>query len=228
MPAREATATVLPGAAPAITVPVVMAGTLGLSAGCWAVSVWVVSVMDMGPATGLGSFGMFVAGWVVMVAAMMLPGAVPAVVRRARAGGLGTATQFTASYLGVWALLAIPVYLLYRPHGTLAAAVVVLAAGLYELTPVKRHFRRGCRDCPRSGVRFGLQCAGSSAGFMAMLVALGVMSIPWMVVTGVLALAQKLLPASAALDVPLGLALIALGCWIGLAPASVPWLTLLR
>ena len=43
--------------------------------------------MDMGVATELGSFGFFAALWVSMMAAMMLPGAAPAVVRRAQAGG---------------------------------------------------------------------------------------------------------------------------------------------
>jgi predicted metal-binding membrane protein len=58
-----------------------------------------------------------------------------------------------------------------------------------------------------------------------MMVALGVMSIAWMAVITVLALAQKLLPAKAAIDVPLALAIIGLGILIVVAPASVPGLT---
>jgi predicted metal-binding membrane protein len=60
---------------------------------------------------------------------------------------------------------------------------------------------------------------------MAMLLALGVMSVTWMSVTAILALAQKLLPAKAAVDVPLALAIAGLGVWIILAPSSVPGLT---
>ncbi len=75
------------------------------------------------------------------------------------------------------------------------------------------------------GWEFGLCCAGSSIGLMLMLVALGVMSIPWMCVIAVLVLAQKLLPAKAAIDVPLALAIIGLGVLIVLAPWSVPGLT---
>jgi predicted metal-binding membrane protein len=117
------------------------------------------------------------------------------------------------------------VYALYRPHGPVAAAVVVLAAGAYELTPLKRHFRRRCRDSVRSGFQFGLCCVGSSIGLMAMLVALGAMSVTWMSVTAILVLAQKLLPPKAAVDAPLALAIVGLGIWIILAPSSVPGLT---
>ena len=60
---------------------------------------------------------------------------------------------------------------------------------------------------------------------MLMLVALGVMSVIWMSVIAVLALGQKLLPAKAAVDVPLALAIVGLGVWIIIAPWSVPGLT---
>jgi predicted metal-binding membrane protein len=60
---------------------------------------------------------------------------------------------------------------------------------------------------------------------MVMLVALGVMSVTWMGVIAVLVLVQKLLPAKAAIDVPLALAIVALGILILIAPASVPGLT---
>jgi predicted metal-binding membrane protein len=159
-----------------------------------------------------------------MMAAMMLPGAAPAVLRRAT-GGVHAVPLFIGSYLAVWALVGAAVYGLYRPHGAVAAAVVVIAAGVYEFTPLKRHFRRRCRDGVRSGFQFGLCCVGSSIGLMAMLVALGIMSVTWMSVTAVLVLAQKLLPASAAVDVPVALAITWLGIWIILAPSSVPGLT---
>ena len=125
----------------------------------------------------------------------------------------------------VWALVGVAVYALYRPHGAGAAGAVAVAAGVYELTPLKRYFRRRCRESLRSGFGFGLCCVGSSIGLMVLLVALGVMSITWMVVITVLVLAQKLLPARAAFDVPLALAIIGLGILIVLAPASVPGLT---
>ena len=203
-----------------------LAATLGLAAAGWVIAVWQMNGMDMGTATQLGSFGFFMSVWVVMMAAMMLPAATPAVLRRAQvSGGARAVPLFIGSYLAVWALVGAAVYALYRPHGPVAAGVVVIAAGLYEFTPLKRHFRRRCRDSARSGFQFGLCCAGSSIGLMAMLVVLGVMSVTWMSVTAVLVLAQKLLPAKTAIDLPLALAITGLGVLIVITPSLVPGLS---
>jgi predicted metal-binding membrane protein len=131
---------------------------------------------------------------------------------------------FIGSYLAVWTLVGVAVYALYRPHGLLAAGAVVIAAGLYELTPLKRRFRRRCSESDGSGFEYGLCCVGSSIGLMAVLVALSVMSITWMLVIAVVVLAQKVLPAKAAIDVPAALAIVGLGILILIAPSSIPGL----
>src|SRR4029453_11093253 len=59
------------------TTPATLA-TLGLAAASWVVAVRQMNGMDIGVATELGSFAFFVAVWVSMMAAMMLPGAAPA------------------------------------------------------------------------------------------------------------------------------------------------------
>ncbi len=202
-----------------------LAATLGVAAVAWVVTVRQMHGMDMGVATPLGSFAFFLALWAVMMAAMMLPGLVPAVLTRTRSSGpVRAVVPFVASYLVVWTLIGALVYALYRPHGTAAAGLIVIAAGLYELTRFKQHCRRCCRARTRSGFEFGIYCVGSSIGLMVMLVALGVMSITWMLVIALLVLVQKLLPAKAAIDVPLALAIIALGLLILIAPSSVPGL----
>jgi predicted metal-binding membrane protein len=202
--------------APAAAVAV----TLAIAAACWVVAVREMRGMDMGVATTLGSLAFFLGMWAPMMAAMMLPGAAPAVLRRARAGR--GVPLFLAAYLAVWTLAGLAVYALYSPHGTTVAGAIVIAAGAYELTPLKRTFRRRCRE--REGLGFGLDCVGSSAGLMAMLVALGAMSIAWMTAVAAAVIAQKLLPARAAVDVPLALAIAALGILIVASPASVPGL----
>jgi predicted metal-binding membrane protein len=200
--------------------------TLGLAAAAWILAVRQMTGMDMGVATRLGSFGSFIALWVPMMTAMMLPSAVPAIIRHVRATREARAlAPFFGAYLAVWALVGIVVYAVYRPHGTLAAGVVVIGAGLYELTPLKRRFRRRCHENVSSGFGFGVACLGSGVGLMLMLVALGVMSIPWMSVIAVVVLGQKLLPVKAAIDMPVAAAIVGVGVLIVIAPSSVPGLT---
>ncbi len=203
-----------------------LTATLGLAAVFWVVSIRQMTGMYMGVGTTLGSFGFFIALWVSMMAAMMLPGAVPAVVRSAHATGRVRAVPlFVASYLAVWTLVGLVVYALYRPLGSLATGAIVIAAGVYELTQLKRHCRLHCRESVRSGFEFGVYCVGSSIGLMLVFVALGVMSVTWMVVIAVVIHVQKLLPPRAAIDVPLALAIVGLGILIVIAPSSVPGLT---
>ena len=195
-----------------------LAATLGLAAAFWVVALKQMNGMDMGVATQLGSFAFFVALWV-------LPGAVPAVSRRAHADGRVRAVLlFVWSYLAVWTLVGVGVYALYRPHGSSAAGALVIAAGVYELTRLKQNCRRRCSESVGSGFQFGLSCVGSSIGLMLVLLALGVMSVTWMSVIAVLVLVQKLLPPRAAIDVPLALAILGFGILIVAAPSSVPGL----
>jgi predicted metal-binding membrane protein len=152
---------------------------------------------------------------VPVMAAMMLPSAVPAIARRAREpDGVLAAPLFTGSYLGTWALAALAMCLLYRPGGRVGfvpAGALMVGAGVYELTPLKRACRRRCRERVRSGLRFGVYCFGSSIGLMLVLVGVDVMSVPMMVAIAVVVLAQKLLPPHPVVDVPLALAIVALG-----------------
>ena len=205
--------------------------TVGLGAGAWVIALQQMNGMeDTMRYTGSGSFASFISQWVLMIAAMMLPGAAPAVFRRASASdSVRGLLLFVGSYLAVWALIGVAlyaVYSLYRPHGSVAAGALVIAAGVYEFTPLKQHFRRRCSvdlvKGLRSGVEFGLYCVGSNIGLMLMQEALGVMSVTWMSVVGVLMLAQKVLPAKAVFDVPLALAIVGLGILIAVAPSSVP------
>jgi predicted metal-binding membrane protein len=227
MPLSNKVASALPARTSAGTAAMAAAltATLGLAAASWVVAVRQMNGMDMGVATQLGSFAFFVAVWVSMMAAMMLPGAAPAVLRRAHAGGVRAVPLFVGSYLAAWTLVGFAVYALYRPHGSFAAGAVAIAAGVYELTPLKHHFRRRCHESVRSGFGYGLYCVGSSIGLMLMLVALGVMSVTWMSGIAALVLAQKLLPAKAVIDMPLALAMVGLGILIVIAPSSVPGLT---
>jgi predicted metal-binding membrane protein len=150
--------------------------------------------------------------FVVMMAAMMLPSAVPAIVRRGRDGvGKQATPLFAGSYLGVWALAGLAMWLLYQPPSAAASGALLIGAGLYELTPLKRECRRRCREPVRSGVRFGVLCFGSSVGLMLVLVAVNVMNVALMVAIAAVVLEQKLFAPRRALDLSLALAIVALG-----------------
>src|SRR5438876_8657409 len=88
-----------------------LTATLGLAAASWVVAVRQMHGRDMGVATKLGSFAFFVALWVSMMAAMMLPGAAPAILKYARASGhVRAVLLFVGSYLAVWTLVGVAVY----------------------------------------------------------------------------------------------------------------------
>lgn len=127
-----------------------------------------------------------------MMAAMMLPGALPAIVRSARTPHtLLTGARFATSYLGVWFTCGLGTFALYERPRASVSIVIVTAGVLYELTPVARACRRRCRAEHQSGARYGLWCVGSSLGLMAALVALDPMSLPLMCLAGTIALIQK-------------------------------------
>jgi len=200
-----------------------LAVTLGLAGGGWVVTVRQMSRMDMGVATSLGSFTFFLGFWVPMMAAMMLPAAVPAVAAFTRATRhVAAAPLFVASYIAVWSLFGVAAFALYDQHSYTAAGALTIAAGFYELTPFKRACRRRCRESVRSGFEFGLFCVGSSVGLMAILLALGAMSVTWTAAIAAVVLAQKLLPPKASADAFVALGIVALGMLLVFAPASVP------
>ncbi len=193
-----------------------LVATVGVGLAGWAIAVPRMSGMDMGVASTLGSFPFFVTVWVPMMAAMMLPGVAPSALRVAAAPGRQVIDipSYVLSYLAVWALVGVGVFALYRPHGRTIAGLAVIAAGLYELTPLKHRFRRMCReelDQAASGWVLGRYCVGSSIGLMVVMIALGAMSLMWMALVGVVVLMQKLMPPRAVIDVPVVVAIVGIG-----------------
>jgi predicted metal-binding membrane protein len=175
---------------------------------------------------------------------MMLPSAVPAARHVARLARRVPTLLFTGGYLAVWTgygLLAYGVFrlvtsfdtgwLAWNRAGPYAAGGVIVAAGLYELTPLKRLSLRRCRSAPhggnafQSGLAHGLDCVGCSGALMAVLLVLGAMSLFWMAVVAVAIFAEKVLPRGPRLAPAFALALVVLGLWVAMSPANVPGLT---
>jgi predicted metal-binding membrane protein len=217
--------------------------------GAVAAIAWVVTVermrgMDAGPGTDLGGLGWYLGIWVTMTAAMMLPSAAPAAQHVIRLARHLPTVLFAAGYLAVWTAFGLVAYGLFRlatsfdtgwaawsEGGPYLAGGVILAAGLYELTPLKQHCLRRCRSplpdrrALRSGLRYGVDCVGCSGGLMVVLFALGVMSLFWMAVVAAVIFAEKVLPQGDRLSLIFAVALVGLGLWVAVSPSSVPMLT---
>jgi predicted metal-binding membrane protein len=187
---------------------------------------------------GLGSMGPFVAGWAVMMAAMMLPSATPLVFEFARnaegrRGWQAATALLGATYLGVWLAFGVVCYALYNavgmpwPNQGLVGGGALVIAGLYGLTPIKRASEAWCRelcalhgslpfDLMRSavvaGTRYGLSCLGCSAGLMVAMVLIGMSNLVWMIVLAAVVLVYKVAPVPTPRSVvALSVALVALG-----------------
>jgi len=182
--------------------------------------VWSRSMDQM--AVGLGSFGPFIAGWAVMMAAMMLPSAIPLVFEFARnaegrRGWQAATALLGVTYLAVWLAFGILCYALYNaigmpwPNQGLIGGAALIIAGLYALTPVKRASEAHChelcalhgplpfnlmRSAVVVGARYGLSCLGCSVGVMSAMVLIGMSNLVWMIVFAAVVFADKIAPTS--------------------------------
>jgi predicted metal-binding membrane protein len=185
-----------------------------------------------------------------MMAAMMLPSATPMIslygaIRRNTSGpGLaGVSTfLFTLAYLATWVAFGIPVYLASVVIGGLmgldnllpyALALVLIVAGVYQFTPLKRACLRVCRNPlsflmarSRTGYRgtLGLAlehaayCVGCCWGLMVVLVAAGAMALNWVLLIAVVVFVEKLLPRGERTAWVVGGALVLLGVAVAVNP----------
>ena len=174
---------------------------------------------------GPGSLESFAATWVVMMAAMMLPSAMPLVLEfagkshgrrgwQAATGGLGL------TYLSIWVAFGLICYVMRNtfpmsvPDQRLVGGLALVLAGLYGLTPIKRASEARCRElCAlhgplpfnllRSavvvGAKYGLSCVGCSAALMVAMVIIGMSSLSWIVILSGVVLVYKLAPAPSTL-----------------------------
>ncbi|HKX92228.1 MAG TPA: DUF2182 domain-containing protein [Sphingomicrobium sp.] len=193
------------------------------------------------PGMGRPPFAALVLMWWVMMVAMMLPSSAPAVllyarVRQARGNDATVARTsiFLAGYLGAWLLFSLAAagaqLLLTGPEMALSdprlASAVLVAAGLYQLSPFKtaclrqcqspaqfisRHWRPGAAGAVRLGLLHGAYCVGCCWMLMALLFVGGVMNFAWIAGLTLIVGAERLLPRGEWIGRVIGVALIAWG-----------------
>jgi len=194
--------------------------------------------------------------WWIMMVAMMLPSASPTILLYGRIGErqreLGRpfvpVGMFAAGYLIVWgafSLVATALQWSLEASGLLTmmmasanailSGIVLVAAGLWQLTPLKhaclRHcrtplhflthrFRSGAAGALRMGAEHGLYCLGCCWFLMALLFYGGVMNLYWIAGLAIYVLIEKLAPAGEWIGRVAGIALTAWGGWLLVAAIS--------
>src|SRR5918999_739598 len=135
------------------------------------------------PPMGIGGF---LAGWTLMMTAMMLPSIAPlALLYR------GPRTPMAVGYLVVWGATGLIPYAAMEWGLDPALPIVLVLAGVYELSPLKSACLRRCRNGAaflmehyrsgpfRLGAEHGVWCIGCCVGLMAVLVLAASMGLVW-------------------------------------------------
>ena len=195
---------------------------------------WTLSMawMPMPGETRLAAAAGFLAMWVAMMGAMMIPSLVPTLARdRPAVESPGFAG---ASYFAVWAVMGAGVYVVgtalvaaelrwpaLGPATPIARGVVLVTAGWVQLTPWKARHLACCREGRsgprpggwRRGINLGVDCVLCCVPFMTLLVVTGMMNLATIALTA-LAITEERVARQPALVVRLaGLLLIGAGAW---------------
>jgi predicted metal-binding membrane protein len=165
----------------------------------------------------------------------------------------GATAAFVGGYLLTWSVAGLAGYALVRlghelspgflgwdEAGPYVAGAVILGAAIYQLTPLKDVCLSKCRSpfaflltawrpgrigAVRMGIEHGGWCVGCCWALMAALIALGAMSVGWMVFVAALIAVEKLLPWRGVANRSIAILLAVLGLAVAFAPEHVPGLT---
>jgi predicted metal-binding membrane protein len=193
---------------------------------------WMITVTQMHNLTdmAMGPLFPFLAVWIAMMVAMMFPSVAPimtlfsTVSRNHRAAGERTAPTwvFLIGYLTIWSLFGVGAYLLsvvmpavgmsgpeLRTYSPIAGGLVLIVAGVYEWSLLKRVLLEHCRSplgflmhgwrdgyvgAFRLGAIHGAYCVGCCLGLMAVLFTVGLMNLGWMVLLAAIIFVEKVVP----------------------------------
>jgi predicted metal-binding membrane protein len=209
-----------------------------------------MAAMEAGPISLL----LFLPLWISMMVAMMFPAIAPVVSlfatistkRRAARQQAAPPWIFLVGYLCVWSLFGIGAYLLslvvpaigmmaagLRMDNPMAAGIVLILAGLYQLSPLKQVCLRHCRSplgvilhgwhdgyggAFRMGFKHGAYCLGCCWGLMLVLFAVGLMNLVWMLLLTVAIFVEKVLPQGPFISKVIALALVLFGIFTLVTP----------
>jgi predicted metal-binding membrane protein len=201
---------------------------------------------------------LFLATWVAMMVAMMFPAAAPMILlfdrveRGKREAGRSyvPTVYFVGAYLAIWTVFGVLAFALAGGVERLAddadwitgqwariGGVLLIAAGLYQLTPLKDVCLSKCqspmsflmtswRDGKAGAVQMGLlhggYCVGCCWLLFVILLPLGVMNVAAMIVIALLVFGEKTLPVGHRLARVAALVLVVYGAVVILYPDAFP------
>lgn len=201
---------------------------------------------------------LFLAMWVLMMVAMMFPTAAPMVLtfhrvqqsKRLRREAFVSTWIFVGGYMLVWTLAGVAAYVgalaadLIAEHLALSApaaarigGAILVAAGLYQLSPLKDRCLTACRSplsfimtswrdgaggAVRMGLGHGMQCLGCCWLLFTILFPLGIMNIVAMIAVTLLVSAEKTLPWGRRAAWVTTVALVAYGAVVVVVPRTLP------
>jgi predicted metal-binding membrane protein len=199
----------------------------------------------------------FIAGWTLMIVAMMLPSSLPlvlmfAMLTRRRTDRMLLVGLLLLGYLGAWIVFgavihasdlglhaAVRQFGWLGEHAWLIATLTLVAAGLYQFSPLKYRCLDKCRS-PLSfitahwrgrgergqafvlGVHHGLFCVGCCWLLMLLMFAVGVGNLGWMLALGAIMAFEKNLPFGRRISAPLGAVLLVAGLGVALVATFAP------
>ena len=188
--------------------------------------------------------------WMFMMLAMMLPAMVPMVatytlISKNEVSGLPLALRvfvFTAGYFFLWSVFSIAAAFTqtalaqtpwFEAGGTqalpLASGLLLIAAGAWQLTPIKdtclkhcrspitfllAHWKGGLRGAFPVGLHHGAYCVGCCGVIMGLMFVFGAMTVWWMAVLTLYFVAEKTIPRAETWGRIAGIALIGAGLYV--------------
>jgi predicted metal-binding membrane protein len=200
---------------------------------------------------------LFLAMWTIMMIAMMFPAVSPMVLlfrtvhekRKATSESFIPTWVFVLGYLLVWSFFGVLAYFADRlighlamssprlqSYGLVTGGVVLILAGLYQLTPLKNvclahcrsplHFmmhrwREGYLGSLIMGIDHGTYCLGCCWGLMLVLFVVGIMNIAWMGILTLIIFVEKISKHGVTVSKLVGCSLIVLGIVMIVRPAIV-------
>ena len=230
----------------------VSAGLLVAAGAAWVVVAVEAGGMESEPGTMGLSAAAFLALWAVMMAAMMLPGLAPvgALYAGEGRGAAARAAGLVAGYLVAWTAFGLGALLASVASDRLAdrsdsvatwiGGALLVAAGAYQLTPLKDRCLAVCRSPlhllmhagtyrgplrhVRAGIYHGVYCVGCCWSLMLALLVLGVMDLRWMAAFAVAIVLEKVWRHGRKVALAMGVVLVALGLLAPWHPGIIPGL----